>query len=310
MLCAGLGTRLRPLTALVPKPLVPVGDRPLVEHAVSLLHAAGARDFSFNAFYLPEQVQRFVSALPLAGATLESVVERELLGTGGGLRGLYRGHDHVVVWNGDIYAPDLDVDAVLAFGRQECPVLVVAPTVGHAGTVGLDGSGRVVSLRGETFGTSLCAADYIGVGVFPRAFIETLPRRGCLVGDGLVPWLAQGKPVATIMHPGHWSDGGTVEQYLAQNQHWLANHAPHDGAERAVAQLRSYLGAHARCAPEVTLTDSVVGRGARIVGEGELVRCVVWPGAVASAPLAGAVVLPDGAIAVASPLPARIGGRG
>ena len=67
-MCAGLGTRLRPLTTLVPKPLVPVGDKPLVEHAIAVLYAAGARDVALNAFYLPEQVSRFVDVLRNEGA--------------------------------------------------------------------------------------------------------------------------------------------------------------------------------------------------------------------------------------------------
>lgn len=308
MLCAGLGTRLRPLTTLEPKPLVPVGDRPLVDHAVTRLLSAGAKELAFNTFYLPERVQRYVELAARPDALLRCVVESELLGTAGGVRGLYGGQEHVIVWNGDIFAPDLDVVSLLSFGRQECPVLVVAPTTadvralkGHQadaatsrGTVGLDASGRVVRLRGQTFAGEQCGseqrgADYIGIGVFPRAFIAALPRRGCLVGDGLMPWLARGKPVATIEHTGHWSDGGTLSQYLAQNRHWLAR--------RAVAgENCSFVGAGAWFAPSVSLEESVLGPGGRIEGSGPIRRCVVWPGARVTAPLADAVVLTDGTI--------------
>jgi mannose-1-phosphate guanylyltransferase len=184
--------------------------------------------------------------------------------------------------------------------------LVVAPTATGVGTVGLDSVGRVARLRRETFGVECRAADYIGIGVFPRAFVTALPRRGCLVGDGLLPWLAQGKPVTTILHGGHWSDGGTVPQYLAQNHHWLARRDV-AGCERASAGLEdapvgalvlldSYLGVGAHSEPGVRIVESVVGHGSQLVGRGELRRCVVWPGAVATAPLADAVVMFDGTV--------------
>jgi len=271
-----------------------MGDRPLVDHAVRLLLAAGARDLSFNAFHLPDQMQRYVSSLASDAASLRCVVESELLGTAGGLRGLYVDHDHVLVWNGDIYAPDLDVSALLFFGRQEWPVLVVAPTAGHAGTLGLNRDASVARLRHYRFGHETAAADYVGIGVFPRAFIETLPRQGCLVEDGLIPWLTQGNPVSTFTHGGYWSDGGTVRQYLAQHRHWL-EHGRRE-RNRGEHSAEAHWEPGAVCEPTVRVTHSVVGGGARVLGHGELAGCVVWPGAVATAPLRDAVVLPSGIV--------------
>lgn len=289
LLCAGLGTRLRPLTELVPKPLVWLGDRPLVDHAVACLHAGGAREFEFNAFHLASQVAAHVArraddpALP--GSQLRCVVETELLGTAGGIRGLARDLAHVVIWNGDIYAPDVDVSRLITLGRQEWPVLLVAPPASGPGTLGLDAQGRVVRLRGYVAAGETRAADYIGIAVLPDAFVRSLPRHGCLVGDGLVPWLASGKPVTTLSHRGHWSDGGTIAQYLAQNRHWLGRRG-----------VTNHLGQGAALAPEVALVESVVGEGARIIGSGAVERSVIWPGARAESPLSDAVVLSDGRV--------------
>lgn len=271
-----------------------MGDRPLVDHALRLLLAAGARDVSFNAFHLPDQMQHYVATSSTVDASLRCVIEPDLLGTAGGVRGLYLGHDHVLVWNGDIYAPDLDVTALLSLGRHEWPVLVIAPTAGRTGTLGLDRDARVARLRGLRFGDETADADYVGIGLFPRAFIETLPRQGCLVEHGLLPWLTQGKPVATFTHHGYWSDGGTVRQYLAQHRHWLE----YGSRERVVREhsFESHWAPGAVCEPAVRVTHSVVGRGARILGHGELARCVVWPGAVATAPLCDVVVLPSGGV--------------
>lgn len=291
LLCAGLGTRLRPLTSLVPKPLVPVGDRPLVDHAVAALTAQGIDDVAINAFHLAEQVERYAAQRRLASLGIRCVVEHELLGTAGGVRGLYTGRDHVLVWNGDIYAPDLDVGAVLAAAGRDWPTLVVASAAG-GGTVGLGADGRVVRLRGARFGTETTSVDYIGIAAFPRAFVTALPPRGCLVADGLLPWLAAGKPVGSVPHRGHWSDGGTLARYLEQNRDWLARYPQ-------LARQGSYLGAGAQCAREVHLVRSVLGAGSRVVGAGEVVDSVVWPGALAAAPLRDVVVMSDGTIVAA-----------
>lgn len=295
MLCAGLGTRLRPLTSRLAKPLVPVGDRPLVQHAMEQLRAGDVRHFGLNAFHLSDQVRAFAAGLAWADAHVECTVESELLGTAGGIRAMYAGQDRVIVWNGDIYAPDLDVAALLDEADPNAPVLCVSPNPGGTGTVGLGASGSVVRLREAPFGREQSAADYVGIAVLPRVFLRELPKQGCLVGDGLLPWLASGKPVHSFAYRGHWSDGGTVAEYLRQNLHWLENY--HGGV--------SFVAAGASVSSSVTLSGCVIGAGANVVGAGVLEQCVVWPGAVASAPAARAVFTPEERVAADGPRPAR-----
>lgn len=268
------------------------------------LHAGGAREFVFNAFHLAPLVEGYVGRLgaepPFAESELRCVVETDLLGTAGGVRGMARDREHLLVWNGDIYAPDVDVSQVITLGRQEWPVLLVAPpasgqgtaasgaaTRGTAtrGTVGLDAQGRVVRLRSYASALETQSADYIGIAVLPAAFVRSLPGQGCLVGDGLLPWLASGKPVTTLNYGGHWSDGGTIAQYLTQNRHWL---------ERQ--RVDNHFGRGVVLAPDVKVVGSVIGDGARVSGAGVIERSVIWPGADVRAPAADAVVLSDGRV--------------
>lgn len=290
LLCAGLGTRLRPLTNVLPKPLVPLGDRALVGHAVAQLQAAAVTDFTFNAHHLSHLVESFVGALAetFPDERFRCVIESELLGTAGGLRGAARGQEHLLLWNGDIYAPDLDVAELLERARGNDPVLVVAPSAGF-GTIGVGPAGEVVGLRGRGFGVERSRADYVGIAVLPRRFVESLPAQGCLVGDGLMPWLAEGERVSTFEYSGHWSDGGTLAQYLDQNQRWLERHQP-------VGDEQSYVAEAVTRGADVTLRHCVVGQGATLRGPGIFTRCVLWPGATARAPLSNAVVLPDGSV--------------
>src|SRR5262245_37568354 len=113
ILAAGLGTRLRPLTDELPKPLVPVGDRPALAHIADQLARAGIHEAVLNTHHLAEAF----SAERLAGLPIRisMIHEPRILGTGGGIANAARalGEGEVVVWNGDILA-DLDVHALLS----------------------------------------------------------------------------------------------------------------------------------------------------------------------------------------------------
>ena len=84
ILCAGFGTRLRPLTDELPKPLVPVGDRSILEHALGSLHAAGISELVINVHHLPEQFPPVLAGLEL---NVRVLVEPEIRGTAGGVAG-------------------------------------------------------------------------------------------------------------------------------------------------------------------------------------------------------------------------------
>ena len=283
ILAAGLGTRLRPLTDELPKPLVPVGDRPAVAHVAARLAAAGLREAVLNTHHLagaftPERL----AGLPLA---LQVIHEPEVLGTAGGVANAAAllGAGDVVVWNGDILA-DLDVSALLAAHRATgaAATLAVSPRPAGEGTVGLDAGGRVVRLRGERFGDEVQSGDFVGVQVIGPALRATFPRPGCLVDDGYRPALRRGLVLATFAAPIAWDDIGTVASYLAANARWLAR-----------AGLPAFVHESARVAEGIAVEGSVIGAGAEVTGSGAVRGSVIWPGARAEAPLEGVVVTPS-----------------
>lgn len=290
ILAAGFGTRLRPLTDELPKPLVPVGDRSVLAHVAARLRAGGIARAVVNAHHLAEAFTPAVLAgLPLP---VEVLVERAILGTAGGVANASAalGEGDVVVWNGDILA-EVDVAALLRASSVAGAVatLAVARREGGEGTVGVDAQGRVVRLRGERFGVEVRAVDFIGVQVVGAGLRGALPAVGCLVGDVYLPALRAGARLCVFDVRCEWTDIGSVGGYLEANAVWL-------GASGAT----SHVARDATIASTVVVLDSVVGRGARVVGSGELARCVVWPGAVARAPLADAVVTTDGRVVASS----------
>src|SRR5262249_45338165 len=146
--------------------------------------------------------------------------------------------------------------------------LAIAPRAAGQGTVGVGARGRVVRLRGEVFGEEEAGGDFLGISVIGPELRRTLPIPGCLVGEGLLPWLRAGREIATFRCAVPWDDIGSVESYLQANLRWLEHRS-----------LDFYLGDAVRLGPGVELNSSVIGSQAAVTGGGTLSRCVLWPGA-------------------------------
>lgn len=291
ILAAGFGTRLRPLTLELPKPLVWVGDRPAIAHVAGRLVAAGVTELVVNTHHRAEAFsEAMLARIP---GRLSIVTEAEILGTGGGLANAAKvlGGGDVVVWNGDILA-DLEVSDLLraherwrAKGAGEGATLAVGPRPAGEGTVGLGEDGRVVRLRGEVFGEERAGGDFLGISVVSEALRRALPIPGCLVGEGLLPLLRSGGRVGSFVTEAAWDDVGSIEAYLRANARWL------EGRGEAY-----FVGDRAKVGAGVRLASSVVGEGATVGGEGGIEGCVIWPGAAATAPLRGAIVTTGGQV--------------
>jgi mannose-1-phosphate guanylyltransferase len=286
ILAAGFGTRLRPLTEVLPKPLVPLGDRPVLAHIATRLHAAGVRAAAINTHHEAGAfTQELLARLPLR---LEVIREPKILGTAGGLANAARwvGGVDALVWNGDIVA-EVDASALVAAhdGSATEATLVVAPSALGQGTVGLGAQGEVVRLRGERFGDEVSSGDFLGIQVVSAALIARLPERGCLVGDGYLPALREGLRLGSFRFHEPWGDIGSLVSYLDANLRWLAARG-----------VDAHVGPGARVGASVSLEASVVGEGAVVEGAGPVRRAVIWPGARARAPLADVVVMGSGQV--------------
>jgi mannose-1-phosphate guanylyltransferase len=283
VLCAGFGTRLRPLTDELPKPLVPVGDRSILEHAVSCLQIAGFSDLVINVHHLASVFGRYIERLPLP---VQVVVEAEIRGTAGGVAGARARlpNGPVVVWNGDILV-DPPLEALLANAADDHFCFAVAPRPAGEGTVGLGNTGNIVRLRGERFGREERGGDYVGVLALGAHVLGALPERGCLFGDVALPRLRAGGTVTSVPVLTPWTDAGDPRSLLVANLAWLRARG-----------LDSFVADGAEIAAGITLSGSVVGAGARVTGHGALEHCVVCPGAVADAPLRNSLVAPSGRV--------------
>src|ERR1700742_4793761 len=113
VLAAGLGTRLRPLTYEITKPMVPVLDRPVMEHIIELLERHGFEEVIANLHYFPDSIREYF------GERISYRYEEELLGTAGGVRACaeFFGDEGFLVISGDALT-DIDLGAFVARHRQ------------------------------------------------------------------------------------------------------------------------------------------------------------------------------------------------
>jgi mannose-1-phosphate guanylyltransferase len=294
ILCAGTGSRLAPLTDYCAKPAILVGSCPMITHVESRVAAVATR-IVVNVHHRADDVRSVVGK----GVVVSS--EGELLGTAGGVahaRALL-GAGPVLVWNGDVFA-DIDARALVRAheehagegGSRALATLAVRAAVappGH-GNVGLDAAGFVVRLRRETVRAGeVASVEFLGVHVLAQGLRDLLPERGCLVGDVYLPALRSGARLRAYWHEGVFVDVGTPAGYLEANEIWRAAREQGDA---------SWIATTARVEAGVTVRRGVVGERAQVIGSGVLSDVVVWPGAVARAPLARAIVTRWGVVSV------------
>ena len=275
ILGAGLGTRLRPLTELRAKPMVPVGDAPAVAHVARQvrLGLADQGRIVVNVHHRPEEVAAWAE-----GEHILVSHEAVLLGTAGGLERAapLLGAGDVLIWNGDILS-DLDPRTLVA-AYQDRPtgaMLAVLPRPAGEGNVGLDDDGRIVRLRQERFAPETRGGDFLGVHVLGERLRGLLPAQGCLVSDVYLPALRRGEPLRGHAVNASFVDIGSVAQYLAANAAWLA--------ARSVTSW-----AHPSATVNAPIDGSVVGAGAII--DAPITNGVVWPGARVQTACTGVVV--------------------
>lgn len=288
VLAAGLGTRLRPLTDELPKPLFPIARVPLVAFALKLLARHGIRQVAMNLHHLGEAVERAVGDGAAFGVHVTYSREQPILGTGGGLQRMRAWLDETfVVVNSDIVL-DHDV-AGLARRHAERGALATMVLRDEAGVrdVEIDRDGlvhRVVG-RGAATTASLGGYGFTGVHVLEPRLLDYLPREGvsCVIRQGYAPALERGERVLSERATGYWADAGTPERYLAVTRDVLTGAARFAHLDPLEGTLEREPTVHvhpeAQVSPEARLMGPCLV-DARAVIEA---RAVVGPGAVVSA---------------------------
>jgi len=199
ILAAGEGTRLRLLTKHCPKPMLPVGGRPLLEHLLKLLRSHGVKEVAINLHYRPEAVTSHFGDGSGLGMNIAYSHEEELLGTAGALRRMAPFlNDTFLVLCGDLLT-DADFTSLVEFHRWRGAVATTAlhrvEEPGRAGLVDAAPDGRILRFeekppRSRRFTNLACA----GIYVFEPSVLAEIPEgRPSDLGRDLFPCLKIGR---------------------------------------------------------------------------------------------------------------------
>ena len=213
VMAGGKGIRLRPLTDEMPKPMLPVGGRPLMEHIVQQLRDTGVTRIDIATHYQPEKIREHFGDGGAFGVHINYVQEESPLGTGGALGLLERPVDPILVINGDIltevdfrtmflYHQDQGADLTVAVRRYEMQV--------PYGVIDCEGS-KVRSLREKPDFTFFVNA---GIYLLEPTVFDFIPVNQHLnMTDLISTLLAAGRPVNSFPICEYWLDIGQHEDY-------------------------------------------------------------------------------------------------
>lgn len=226
VLAAGKGTRLRPFTDDVPKPLVPVMNQPVMAHVLDLCRSHGFEEVIANLHYRGEKItDRFGDGSDF-GVKLQYSWEDQLMGTAGGVRrqAEFLADGTFLVISGDVIT-DLDLSALLNFHQRSGAIATMAvKEVGDPsrfGVVVTEPGGKILSFQEKpALGTEKSRLANTGVYIFDPAVFDWIPPDQFYdFGNDLFPTLVtKGAPVYAMKTSAYWSDVGTLGQYLYT--HW------------------------------------------------------------------------------------------
>lgn len=280
VLVGGFGTRLRPLTNSVPKPMLPVGHVPIIERLVANLGRSGVTEVTLALGFKPEP---FVAAFPhgeCAGVAIRYAVEPEPLDTAGAIRfaadaaGI---DDTFVVANGDVLT-DLDVARLVRFHRDhgaEATIhLIGVPDPSAFGVVALDADGRVERfVEKPAPGTAPSNLINAGTYVLEPSVLERIPAgQKVSIERATFPAVVADGGLFALATDDYWLDTGRPELYLQANLDMLAGIRRHDHCQ-PVHPL-------ARVAGDAVVEQTVVGPSATVATGARVTRSVLLSGAV------------------------------
>ncbi len=305
ILAAGLGTRLRPITHLLPKSMLPLFGVPLIEHIVVQLRDQGVDRIFVNLHHMPEKVMAHLQDGSKLGVEIRYSVEPKILGTAGAIKKLeeeLREAPFLVV-NGDTLRP-IFLEGLLeghrALGKVVTLLLQEDPGGPDSNSVFLAEGGEVAgfgSSGNKEAKSNLTPCHFLGVQVMEPDVLSFIPPDTFWEAQKL--WkdlLENGLGLAGYCQDGYWRDLGTVEAYMRVHKDLLDGRAkgliPGREVEKGVWMGEDvFIGEEVEIIPPVFLGEgtfvgkktevgpyAIVGPGSRLGNESKAKRCIIWPG--------------------------------
>lgn len=284
ILIGGEGTRLRPLTWNIPKAMVPILNKPFLEHMLLYLRKHGINEVVLAMGYLPDPIQGHLGDGSALGIKINYLVEDEPLGTAGAVKNAGKLlTESFLVFNGDIIT-GINLTEMIERHHALKPKVSIALTPVEDptayGVVETDGEGMVQRFR-EKPKREEVTSNMINAGIYilePEVMAMVPEGEKCMFENFVFPGLlAQGEPILSYPSQAYWIDIGTPEKYIRVNHDLLL-----EWGEEVRLEGKSEIHPEVRITGPALIGDGcVIARGARIKGPAVLgPRCTMAKGAV------------------------------
>jgi mannose-1-phosphate guanylyltransferase len=299
-LAGGFGTRLKPITDDLPKPMVPIMGKPLLERNIENLKKHGVDEIVLSTCYKPHKIERYFEDGRKLGVKISYISEDVPLGTAGAIRNARSFFDDTfLVFNADILS-DIDVSEMIRFHKEKGVLATVAATQvdnpSAYGVIEQDQNGFITAFKEKPQPHESCSRLInAGVYIFEPQLLEKIPPgRAVSIERETYPLLLQkGFRIAVYNRCSYWLDLGTPEKYLRahkdilegilkigdhdfiKNPRYISRTAKISHGARILGSVyigdNVEIGSFAVVGPHTVLCDdSSVGMGAKVVGS------VVW----------------------------------
>lgn len=285
VLGAGLGTRLKELTEFLPKPLIPVYQRPLISFAFEHLRRAGATEFIVNTHHCADAYHDHFPESHYKGNPLHFAHEEILLETGGGIDNVadhLRGGDFIV-YNGDILTDLPLAPAIAAHNASDNLVTLVLRSSGEALHIALNpAGGKITDISNRLLSGHAGKYQFTGIYICRPEFLERLYH-----GEKhsvILPFcdiIRDGHRLGGVVcDEGNWWDLGARETYLDAHAAIDSSDFPLYGSREEAAAWKQRIHPSADISPDADIDDkSFVGRHA-VIGQGARIsNSLIWPNA-------------------------------
>ena len=225
IMAAGLGTRLRPLTGLIPKPMAPLANRPALYHIVELLKRHGITEVVINIHYFPDTLTSYLGDGYDLGMSIRFAYEEELLGTAGGVKNNedFLGGDTFIVMSGDALT-DLDLEAAVRTHREKGGIATLSvkevEDPSDYGVMIVDENDRITGFQEKPAPEeALSNLSNAGIYIFEPEIFKRIPADTFYdFGNQVLPGLVK-EDIPFYVHriESYWNDVGSLSEYRQGN---------------------------------------------------------------------------------------------
>ncbi|HZW36856.1 MAG TPA: NDP-sugar synthase, partial [Candidatus Deferrimicrobiaceae bacterium] len=278
VMAGGFGTRLRPLTEKLPKPMAYVANRPMMEHVVRLLAKEGIQDLEVLLHFYPEKITSYFGDGSQWGMRIHYIGSEADYGTAGAVRNAEEFLDSTfLVISADIIT-DFDLSKAIEFHRERNAaatiVLTRVPNPLQYGIVLAEEDGRIVRFLekpswGEVFSDTINTGIYI---VEPEVLSLIPQNKSFDFSKNLFPaMLSRGDRLMGYIAEGYWKDVGNLSEYLNVHLDILAGMAAIEFDGKKAGEGQVWIGENSRVDYTAVLQNVVMGK-----------NCQVGPGVTAT----------------------------